>query len=57
MAELLKSAIEGHDRVWLVLSHESALTPLIPLQLNEWYDLAAHDPVPGAEMYLFERRK
>ncbi|MDQ3474144.1 MAG: hypothetical protein M3447_10440, partial [Acidobacteriota bacterium] len=57
LADLLKSAIEGHDRIWLVLSHESELAPLIPQQLILWYALSAHEISPGVEMYLFEKRK
>ncbi|MBA2734863.1 MAG: glycosyltransferase family 39 protein [Acidobacteria bacterium] len=57
LADLLKSAIEGHDRIWLVLSHESELAPLIPQQLIQWYALSAHEISPGVEMYLFEKRK
>ena len=57
LADLLKSAIEGHDRIWLVLSHEGDLTPLIPQQLAQWYALAAHEISPGVEIYLFEKIK
>jgi mannosyltransferase len=57
IGELLKSAVEGHDRVWLVLSHPGILTPLIPQQLEEWYTVAAHRSDPGVEIYLFEKRR
>jgi hypothetical protein len=57
LVEQLKAAIENHDRVWLVLSHPNSLTPLIPQQLAEWYDEAAHITYPGVEMYLFEKRR
>jgi hypothetical protein len=57
LAEQLKGAVEGHTRVWLVLSHPNNLTPLIPQQLARWYDPAAHITYPGVEMYLFEKRK
>jgi hypothetical protein len=57
ISELLKRAVEGHDRVWLVLSHPGILTPLIPAQLEEWYALAAHRSNPGVEIYLFEKRR
>jgi uncharacterized membrane protein len=57
ISELLKHAVEGHDRVWLVLSHPGILTPLIPAQLEEWYALAAHRSDPGVEIYLFEKRR
>jgi mannosyltransferase len=55
--EQLKATVEGHDRVWLVISHPNALTLLIPLQLGQWYDTASHINHPGVEMYLFERKK
>lgn len=57
VAELLKTAVEGHDRVWLVLSHPEILTPLVPQHLARWYDLAAHMTDRGVEIYLFEKRK
>jgi uncharacterized membrane protein len=57
ISELLKSAVEGHDRVWLVLSHPGVLTPLIPAQLEEWYALIKHRSDPGVEIYLFEKRR
>jgi mannosyltransferase len=57
IAEQLKVATEGHDRVWLVLSHPSDLTPLIPQQLGRWYAPLEHITYPGVEMYLFEKRE
>ncbi len=57
LAEHLKATIEGHDRVWLVLSHPDALTPLIPEQMARWYLTAEHITIPGVEMYLFEKTK
>ncbi|MDT4895656.1 MAG: mannosyltransferase [Acidobacteriota bacterium] len=57
LAEQLKGAIEGHARVWLVLSHPNTLTPLIPQQLARWYAPLEHITYPGVEMYLFEKRK
>jgi mannosyltransferase len=57
LPEKLKAAIEGHDRVWLVLSHPDALTPLIPEQLARWYLTVEHLTIPGVEMYLFEKTK
>jgi hypothetical protein len=57
LAGQLKGAIEDHPRIWLVLSHPNNLTPLIPQQLAQWYDPAAHITYPGVEMYLFEKRK
>lgn len=53
---LLKPTIEGHRRVWLVLSHQSNLSPLIATQLGEWYTVMAHTIDPGVEIYLFEKR-
>ncbi|HKR00034.1 MAG TPA: glycosyltransferase family 39 protein [Pyrinomonadaceae bacterium] len=55
LAERLKGAIEGHDRVWLVISHPNELSPLIPQQLARWYPSATHLTYPGVEMYLFEK--
>jgi uncharacterized membrane protein len=57
LAEKLKGTIEGHDRIWLVLSHPNALTPLIPEQLARWYETMEHINIPGVEMYLFEKSK
>jgi uncharacterized membrane protein len=57
ISELLKPEVEGHERVWLVLSHPGILTPLIPEQLKEWYVVAVHELVPGVEIYLFEKRR
>ena len=56
IAELLKPATEGHDRVWLVISHPGVLTPLIIEKLGDEYTMRAHVDVPGVEMYLFEKR-
>ncbi|HYJ47545.1 MAG TPA: glycosyltransferase family 39 protein [Pyrinomonadaceae bacterium] len=56
VAELLKPAVEGHDRVWLVISHPGPLSPLIAEQLKTWYTAAAHINDPGVEIYLFEKR-
>jgi mannosyltransferase len=57
LAEQLKTTIEGHRRVWLVLSHPDDLTPLIPENLGRWYQTVEHLTVPGVEMYLFEKTK
>lgn len=57
VAELLRPAVEGHDRVWLVLSHPGPLTPLIAEQLKEWYAVTIHRTDPGVEIYLFEKRR
>jgi uncharacterized membrane protein len=57
LAEQLKASIEGHTRIWLVLSHPNELTPLIPQQLAQWYNTAEHITYPGVEMYLFEKSR
>lgn len=57
LGEQLDVAIEGHERVWLVLSHPNALTPLIPEHLARWYTAIEHLTIPGVEMYLFEKTK
>lgn len=57
LVDQLRSAVEGHDRVWLVLSHQSGLSPLIAEQLKEWYVITAHQVDPGVEIYLFEKRR
>jgi mannosyltransferase len=57
LGEQLRAAIEGHNRVWLVLSHPDDLTPLIPEQLALWYKMAEHITIPGVEMYLFEKTR
>jgi len=56
VAELLKPMIEGHGRVWVVLSHQNELSPLVPLQMSRWYVVAEHRIDPGVELYLFEKR-
>lgn len=55
-AEMLKPEVEGHDRVWVVLSHQNELSQLTPRQMSEWYDVAAHQTLPGVEMYLFAKK-
>jgi mannosyltransferase len=57
ISELLKPEVEGHDRVWLVLSHPGILTPQIAEQLKQWYVVAEHKLEPGVEIYLFEKRR
>ncbi|MDT4966683.1 MAG: mannosyltransferase [Acidobacteriota bacterium] len=56
IAELIKPLVDGQDRVWLVLSHQGVLTPLIPEQLKQWYTVTVHRIDPGVETYLFEKR-
>ena len=56
VAELLKPVIEGHNRVWVVLSHQNELSPLVPAQMSEWYIIAEHRIDPGVEIYLFEKK-
>jgi mannosyltransferase len=53
----LRYATEGRQRIWLVVSHPNALTPLIPQLLARWSDRSTHITYPGVEMYLFERTK
>ncbi len=56
MPEHLKAAIEGHDRIWLVVSHsDDPEKSLIPEYLASWYKMAQHIKFSGGEMYLFER--
>ena len=54
---LLGETVKDRTRVWLVVSHPNELTPLIPLQLAEWYGAATEIIYPGVEMYLFEKRR
>jgi mannosyltransferase len=56
LAELLKPVVAGHNRIWLVLSHQGTLSPLIAEQLNKWYTMTTHRIDPGVEIYLFEKR-
>jgi len=56
LAELLRPAIEGHDRVWLVISHPGLLSPLIAEQLARSHTTAAQINYPGVEIYLFEKK-
>jgi mannosyltransferase len=57
VAALLRPVLDKHERVWLVLSHQGELGPLIPKQVSEWYDLLAHHTEPGVEMYLFQKKE
>jgi hypothetical protein len=57
VAQYLKPVVEGRARVWLVLSQQNHLSPLIAKHLGEWYDLKAHGIYPGMETFLFEKRK
>lgn len=57
VAELLKPEVEGRERVWLVLSHQGILSPLIAEQLKQWYTVADHRVDPGVETYLFEKKR
>lgn len=56
VAEVLKPAVEGHGRVWIVLSHQDDSSPLALKQMSEWYGMVAHRNVPGIEMYLFKKK-
>ncbi|MDQ3821409.1 MAG: glycosyltransferase family 39 protein, partial [Acidobacteriota bacterium] len=56
LAELLRPVVEGHERVWLVISHPGAISPLIAEQLRRWYTTAAQIDYPGVEIYLFEKK-
>lgn len=51
----LRETINGHNRVWLVVSHPTGVTALITQQLAEWYQAAEHRIDPGVELYLFEK--
>jgi mannosyltransferase len=51
----LREAIDGHTRVWLVVSHPTDVTTLITKQLGEWYKPTEHRVDPGVELYLFEK--
>jgi hypothetical protein len=51
----LREAIDGHTRVWLVVSHPTGVTTLITKQLGEWYKPTEHRVDPGVELYLFEK--
>jgi uncharacterized membrane protein len=51
----LKETVAGHNRVWLVASHPTAITALITKQLGEWYKPTEHRIDPGVELYLFEK--
>lgn len=57
VAQYLKPVVQGRDRVWVVLSQQNQLSPLIAKHLGEWYDLKAHGIYPGVETFLFEKRK
>ena len=56
LAELLRPALEGHDRVWLVISHPGINSPLIAEQLARSHTTAAQINYPGVEIYLFEKK-
>lgn len=53
--EKVATAIEGHNRFWLVISHASAQIPLITRALGESYKTTEHRIDPGVELYLFEK--
>ena len=57
VAQYLKPVVEGRTRIWLVLSQQNQLSPLISKHLGEWYELKAHGIYPGVETFLFEKRK
>jgi uncharacterized membrane protein len=57
LPDALLYATEVRKRMWLVVSHPNALTPLIPRLLEEWYGKVTQITYPGVEMYLFERIK
>ena len=57
LTALLTDAVKGRGRVWIVVSHPSGLTPLVPRLLAEWYGAGVQITYPGVEMYLFEKRK
>lgn len=52
---VLNETVAGHNRVWLVASHQSDVTLLITKQLGEWYKITEHRIDPGVELYLFEK--
>ncbi|MDX6693300.1 MAG: mannosyltransferase [Blastocatellia bacterium] len=51
----LQPLVEGHNRVWLVASHQTEVTELIKKQLGEWNKVTEHRIDPGVELYLFEK--
>jgi uncharacterized membrane protein len=57
VAQYLKPVVEGRRRVWLLLSQQNQLSPLISKHLGESYDLKAHGIYSGVETFLFEKRK
>jgi uncharacterized membrane protein len=57
VAQYLKPVVEGRERIWLVLSQQNQLSPLISKHLGEWYELKAHGIHLGVETFLFEKRK
>lgn len=56
VSELLKPIVEGRERVWIVLSHQNQLSPLVPAQMAQWYTVAEHRIDPGVELYLFKKK-
>ncbi|HEY0404271.1 MAG TPA: glycosyltransferase family 39 protein [Pyrinomonadaceae bacterium] len=55
VASMLQPLVAGHNRVWLVASHQNEATELIRKQLGEWYKVTEHRVDPGVELYLFEK--
>jgi hypothetical protein len=55
VASALQPMVAGHNRVWLVASHQNETTALITKQLGEWYKVKEHRIDPGVELYLFEK--
>jgi uncharacterized membrane protein len=51
----LKPAMEGPNRIWLILSHSGDYKGLIKKALNESYDLSYHKKYIGIKVHLFEK--
>jgi hypothetical protein len=55
VGSVLQPLVAGHNRVWLVASHQNEGTESVKKQLGEWYKVTEHRIDPGVELYLFEK--
>jgi uncharacterized membrane protein len=49
--------VEGHDRVWVILSHSRDRNELITKTLGEAYNLLYNQKYVGIKVYLFEKSR
>jgi len=52
----LRPMLDGHRRVWFIVSHSTDKKGLIMRTLNDSFHLASHKQYRGIDAYLFERK-